>query len=232
MQRVALARSLVYRPKLLLLDEPLSNLDTKLRVRLRDDLRRILKTANVTGLYVTHDQEEAVVIGDRIGVMNEGKLIQIDDPITLYNRPVDAFVADFTGATNHLRGEVVESGAKQATTRLLDGSTISAVAMSGISAGTLVCIRMRPGNVRLHPSTDDVQNSLTGIITKRAFLGVSIIYDLKVAGFEIQAIESGSRVQFNVGDTVRAAVDPDLAWTYPDIAQSDPCSPPKSAAGN
>jgi hypothetical protein len=91
---------------------------------------------------------------------------------------------------------------------------------------------MRPGNVRLHPSADAVQNSLTGIITKRAFLGVSIIYDLKVADFEIQAIESGSRVQFNVGDTVRAAIDPDLAWTYPDITQSEARSPAKSGSGN
>jgi hypothetical protein len=73
--------------------------------------------------------------------------------------------------------------------------------------------------VRLHPLADQIRNSLTGVITKRTFLGVSIIYDLKLADFEIQAIESGSRVQFNVGETVSAAIDPDLAWTYPDIAQ-------------
>src|SRR6478736_5578287 len=100
MQRVALARSLVYRPQLLLLDEPLSNLDAKLRIRLRDELRRILKMTGMTGLYVTHDQAEAVVLGDRIGVMRNGKLLQMAPPGEIYNRPADAFVANFTGASN------------------------------------------------------------------------------------------------------------------------------------
>ena len=108
MQRVALARSIVYRPKLLLLDEPLSNLDAKLRVRLRDDLRRILKAAGMTALYVTHDQAEAVVLGDRIGVMRDGKLLQMGTPDEIYNRPADLFVANFTGATNELTGTLVE----------------------------------------------------------------------------------------------------------------------------
>ena len=108
MQRVALARSIVYRPKLLLLDEPLSNLDAKLRLRLRDDLRRILKAAGMTALYVTHDQAEAVVLGDRIGVMRDGKLLQMGTPDEIYNRPADLFVANFTGATNELTGTLVE----------------------------------------------------------------------------------------------------------------------------
>ena len=89
MQRVALARSLVYRPQLLLLDEPLINLDAKLRIRLRDELRRILKQTGMTGLYVTHDQSEAVVLGDRIGVMRDGKLLQMAPPAEIYNRPAD-----------------------------------------------------------------------------------------------------------------------------------------------
>ena len=107
MQRVALARSIVYRPQLLLLDEPLSNLDAKLRLRLRDDLRVILKQTGMTALYVTHDQAEAVVLGDRIGVMRDGKLLQMDTPDEIYNRPADLFVANFTGATNELAGTLV-----------------------------------------------------------------------------------------------------------------------------
>ena len=107
MQRVALARSIVYRPQLLLLDEPLSNLDAKLRLRLRDDLRVILKQTGMTALYVTHDQAEAVVLGDRIGVMRDGKLLQMDTPDAIYNRPADLFVANFTGATNELAGTLV-----------------------------------------------------------------------------------------------------------------------------
>ena len=89
MQRVALARALVYEPRILLLDEPLSNLDAKLRLRLRDELRRIIKAAKVTALYVTHDQSEAVVLGDRIGVMENGKLMQMSPPVELYNKPAE-----------------------------------------------------------------------------------------------------------------------------------------------
>src|SRR5258708_21515964 len=99
MQRVALARSMVYRPQLLLLDEPLSNLDAKLRLRLRDDLRIILKQTGMTALYVTHDQAEAVVLGDRIGVMRDGKLLQMGTPDQIYNRPADLFLANFTRPT-------------------------------------------------------------------------------------------------------------------------------------
>ena len=114
MQRVALARSIVYRPQLLLLDEPLSNLDAKLRLRLRDDLRLILKQTGMTALYVTHDQAEAVVLGDRIGVMRNGKLLQMGTPNAIYNRPADPFVANFTGATNELCGTLVAAAASSA----------------------------------------------------------------------------------------------------------------------
>ena len=105
MQRVALARALVYEPRILLLDEPLSNLDAKLRLRLRDELRRIIKAAKVTALYVTHDQSEAVVLGDRIGVMENGKLMQMSPPVELYNKPANLFVANFTGVSNLIKGE-------------------------------------------------------------------------------------------------------------------------------
>src|SRR3982074_1010546 len=108
MQRVALARSLVYEPQLLLLDEPLSNLDAQLRLRLRDDLRRIIKQAGVTAVYVAHDQAEAVVLGDRIGVMRAGRLLQMASADEIYNRPADLFVASFTGASSLLAGRVLE----------------------------------------------------------------------------------------------------------------------------
>src|ERR1700750_2890551 len=121
MQRVALARSIVYRPKLLLLDQPLSNLDAELRLRLRDDLRIILKQAGMTALYVTHDQAEAVVLGDRIGVMRDGKLLQMGTPDQIYNRPADLFVSNFTGATNELSGTLVERSGEFGLIDLGDG---------------------------------------------------------------------------------------------------------------
>ena len=108
MQRVALARSLVYEPALLLLDEPLSNLDAQLRLRLRDDLRRIIKQAGVTALYVTHDQAEAMTLASRIAVIDEGKLLQFDTPWNVYHRPVNLFVAGFLGSPsmNFLEGRL------------------------------------------------------------------------------------------------------------------------------
>src|SRR5271168_2366758 len=146
MQRVALARSLVYDPQILLLDEPLSNLDAKLRLRLRDDLRRIIKRVGLTALYVTHDQQEAVVLGDRIGVMRDGKLLQLASPDELYNRPADLFVAGFTGASNVIAGRLVSRdtgfgivavGSDQQLTVRLAGDT---------PPGSAVRVALRPDN--------------------------------------------------------------------------------------
>src|SRR6201747_1770130 len=135
MQRVALARSMVYRPQLLLLDEPLSNLDAKLRLRLRDDLRVILKQAGMTALYVTHDQAEAVVLGDRIGVMRDGKLLQMDTPDTIYNRPADLFVAGFTGASNLIDGKVVALNGAYGTIETGSSDRLSALLPAGAVIG-------------------------------------------------------------------------------------------------
>src|SRR6476646_10032479 len=143
MQRVALARSIVYRPKLLLLDEPLSNLDAKLRLRLRDDLRVILKQTGMTALYVTHDQAEAVVLGDRIGVMRDGRLLQMGTPDEIYNRPADLFVANFTGATNELSGVLVERNGDVGLIDLADGGRLEATLLHGVRPGERVRIALR-----------------------------------------------------------------------------------------
>src|SRR6202011_994695 len=153
MQRVALARSIVYRPQLLLLDEPLSNLDAKLRLRLRDDLRRIIKKSGVTALYVTHDQSEAVALGDRIGVMRDGKLLQLASADAIYNRPVDLFVAHFTGASNLLAGRVLERQGDFGTIEMGAGATgsghrLTAWLPQSIDTGAPVTIAVRPENVR------------------------------------------------------------------------------------
>src|SRR5467141_1220473 len=108
-QRVALARALAIRPKVLLLDEPLSALDAKVRARLRDEIRRVQLEVGITTLFVTHDQEEALAIADRVGVMRAGRLEQLGPPTTIYSRPATPFVAEFVGLTNRLPG-VVRSG--------------------------------------------------------------------------------------------------------------------------
>src|ERR1700710_2622159 len=147
MQRVALARSIVYRPQLLLLDEPLSNLDAKLRLRLRDDLRRILKAAGMTALYVTHDQAEAVVLGDRIGVMRDGALLQMGTPDEIYNRPADLFVANFTGATNELVGTLVERNGAFGTVDFGNGRRGEASLLHDVGVGDKVRIALRPEKI-------------------------------------------------------------------------------------
>src|SRR2546421_11774856 len=147
MQRVALARSLVYQPQLLLLDEPLSNLDAKLRMRLRDDLRRILKATGMTALYVTHDQSEAVVLGDRVGVMRDGRLLQMAAPNEIYNRPADLFVANFTGATNELTGTLIERNGTFGVVDIGGGQRVEAALLHAMAPGEKVRIALRPENI-------------------------------------------------------------------------------------
>src|SRR6202163_4746848 len=149
MQRVALARSIVYRPKLLLLDEPLSNLDAKLRLRLRDDLRIILKQAGMTALYVTHDQAEAGGLGDRIGVMRDGKLLQMGTPDQIYNRPADLFVANFTGATNEITGTLVGRSGEFGVVDFGGGQRIEAALLHALNLGEKVRIALRPENIAI-----------------------------------------------------------------------------------
>ncbi|MFQ5859576.1 MAG: ABC transporter ATP-binding protein [Anaerolineae bacterium] len=122
-QRVALARALVIRPKVLLFDEPLSNLDARLRVRMRSEIRALQRQLGITSVYVTHDQEEAFSLSDRVAIMNQGKLIQVGAPRELYRQPVDRFVAEFVGLSNVVPVEVVEADADGATIRLF-GQTI------------------------------------------------------------------------------------------------------------
>src|SRR5437773_3235935 len=149
MQRVALARSIVYRPQLLLLDEPLSNLDAKLRLRLRDDLRVILKQTGMTALYVTHDQAEAVVLGDRIGVMRDGNLLQMGTPDAFYNRPADLFVANFTGATNELAGTLVSRNGQFGVIDFGDGRRGEAALLHPLEPDEKVRIALRPENIAI-----------------------------------------------------------------------------------
>jgi iron(III) transport system ATP-binding protein len=213
MQRVALARSLVYEPALLLLDEPLSNLDAQLRLRLRDDLRRIIKQAGVTALYVTHDQAEAVVLGDRIGVMRDGKLLQMAAPDRIYNRPADLFVASFTGASNLLCGRVVARNGEFGTVEMKDGEQLEAWLSPEAQSGGSVQIAVRPENVRL--GNDGSGNHVTGRVTAQRFQGTHVIYELAALGGRLEAIELGTGMRHAVGSEVALLLPPDLCWAYP-----------------
>lgn len=216
MQRVALARSLVYRPQLLLLDEPLSNLDSKLRIRLRDELRRILKMTGMTGLYVTHDQSEAVVLGDRIGVMRNGKLLQMAPPGEIYNRPADSFVANFTGASNVLLGKVLERKGEQAIIDLGAAGRIEAWTPQPLAAGDKARVALRAENIRL--GERGPANSFTGRVVERRYQGMQTIYDVEFGGQKVEVLELGTAARHTDGE-VALTLPPDTCWAYRDEGQ-------------
>jgi iron(III) transport system ATP-binding protein len=214
MQRVALARSIVYRPQLLLLDEPLSNLDAKLRLRLRDDLRVILKQTGMTALYVTHDQAEAVVLGDRIGVMRDGKLLQIGSPDEIYNRPADLFVANFTGATNELPGTLIARDGKFGTVDFGDGRRGEAALLHALEVGDRVRIALRPENIALGKS--DGGNAFTARVTDRRYQGTQTVYDIDLFGHKLEALELGTAARHAVGVDTPISLPKEACWAYRD----------------
>ena len=213
MQRVALARAVVYEPQLLLLDEPLSNLDALLRLRLRDDLRRIVKKAGLTALYVTHDQAEAVVLGDRIGVMRDGRLLQMAPPTEIYNRPTDLFVAGFTGASNVLTGTLIEQTEMFGVVRTASGQLVRAWMPTAVATGSAVKLALRPENVRLD-APEGMENRFIAHVRGMRYLGTETAYDLAVFGAEIEAREFGTEARHAIGSDVAIAISPELCWAY------------------
>src|SRR5476651_454609 len=214
MQRVALARSIVYRPQLLLLDEPLSNLDAKLRLRLRDDLRRILKQTGMTALYVTHDQAEAVVLGDRIGVMRDGKLLQMGTPDEIYNRPADLFVANFTGATNEITGTLLERNGAFGVVDIGGGNRVEASLVHGIGPGEKVRIALRPENIAL--GAHNGSNAFRARVLDRRYQGTQTVYDIDLAGHHLEALELGTAARHQVGVDTPVTLPREALWAYRD----------------
>jgi spermidine/putrescine transport system ATP-binding protein len=174
-QRVALARALVNRPKVLLLDEPLGALDLKLRKEMQLELKSLQHEVGITFVYVTHDQEEALTMSDRIAVMNEGRVQQVADPSTLYELPKNRFVASFIGQTNVFSGTVESVNAERVTLRTRAGASIEAVAAEGdaVEAGSVAHAAVRPEKVRFGADGD---NSLPGVVKQVVYLGMSTQY--------------------------------------------------------
>lgn len=213
MQRVALARSMVYQPQILLLDEPLSNLDAQLRLRLRDDLRRIIKRVGLTALYVTHDQQEAVVLGDRIGVMRDGKLLQLAAADELYNRPADLFVAGFTGASNVVAGYLVSRDGAYGVVSVGDGGALTVRLAGGMAPGAAVSVAMRPDNVQLDPAGDG-PNRFPARVVSRHYQGTQTVYEIDLFGQAIEALEVGSSIRHAAEANVLVALPADACWAY------------------
>ena len=184
-QRVALARALVNLPAVLLLDEPLGALDLQLRKQMQIELKQIQRTVGITFIYVTHDQEEALTMSDRIAVMNEGHLQQCGTPEEIYERPANAFVAGFIGISNLLQGEVVEHGV-----RLQTGQVIPAEVEAGTPAGATVFVCVRPEKLRLGAHVNG-QVSVEGTVVETVYLGTATQYMVELApGLRLVAIEN------------------------------------------
>ena len=199
-QRVSLARALVVRPKCLLLDEPLSNLDAQLRVEMRREIRRIVKENGLTGIYVTHDQEEALAMADRMAVLTRGRVGQIGTPEEIYRDPRSAYVANFIGETNIIQGETAEvaGGFARVSTpagvlcgRITDPDWVPA-------PGEPVRLSIRPEAWRLHKEEGD--NPVTGKITERAYLGQRIQYWIETALGRQQVVEMNPHIIHEPGE--------------------------------
>jgi len=189
-QRVALARALAIRPQVLLLDEPLSALDAKVRVQLREEIRRLQTELEITTLFVTHDQEEALAISDRVGVMSKGRLEQLDTPATVYERPATPFVAEFVGVTNAF------SGTSAGGAVLLAGGRRLPAAVADGPDGDPVRVLVRPD--RLHLRRDADAAVLSGTVLTHSFLGPVTRITLRLDG-------SGDLVRVDVASAEAAA---------------------------
>jgi iron(III) transport system ATP-binding protein len=205
-QRVALARSLVVEPAILLLDEPLSNLDAKLRERMRTELKTLQRRTGITFVYVTHDQAEAMALSDRIVVFNKGRVQQVGTPREVYERPTNLFVADFMGLVNKLPGTLIECSDGQGRARIGE-QTIKVHLSESVNGSTgAVTIAIRPEAMRLdaRESTDSC-NVLSGRLVESSFLGniVDHLVDIggtlvRVQGDRSQSLEPGVRVELTI----------------------------------
>lgn len=200
-QRVALARALVIKPDLLLLDEPLSNLDAKLRVKMRVEIRRLQQKFGFTAIYVTHDQEECFAISDKVAIMNRGVIEQMDAPSVIYNHPKTEFIAHFVGFENFLDLTRTEEAGKF---KASDGSRFK---VEQYREGDSFKACIRPEDIQLLPGGAEVANSLKGEIMVNTFLGKQNQYNIRteVGEFEVSA---GQECVYGIGDKVTLSLTP------------------------
>ena len=177
-QRVALARSLAVDPKILLLDEPFGALDKNLRLAMQIEVKRLQREYGITTILVTHDQEEALSMADRIAVMNRGRIEQLSSPTDVYDRPQTVFVNQFVGTTNLLSGELADE--TQGVVRLDDGALIAASPVHAIARGARVVLSVRPEQLRIHPAR--VDGGLPATIKAVLPLGPHVMYEAQTEG--------------------------------------------------
>jgi len=212
-QRVALARALAIKPQVLLLDEPLSALDAKIRVELRNEIRRIQRELQITTVYVTHDQEEALSISDRVVVMNGGRMEQVGPPFEIYNFPRTGFVAGFVGTLNQLRATVLDAAAGRLS---FDGGTLLTSNPIEAANGSSVLAMLRPEELRF--GAGEGQNQLTGKVETVNFLGAIVRIQLTVGSSRI-TLDALNERRLNlprIGDMQTISFPPHAVWVMPE----------------
>ena len=204
-QRVALARALAQKPDLVLLDEPFSNLDIEMRERLSYEVRQILKQQHTTGIMVTHDQHEAFAVGDHIGVMNDGRLLQRDTAYNLYHSPENRFVADFIGQGVFVTGTLISHDTVKTSIGVIRGDRAY-----DLATGSEVELLLRPDDIVYDPKGD-----LLGKVTQKAFKGAEILYTLQVKpDLELLSLIP-SHHDYSIGEEVRLRLAPDHMVAFP-----------------
>lgn len=224
-QRTALARALVINPSVLLLDEPLANLDAKLREEMRFYIRSLQQEFGITTVYVTHDQSEALVLADRIAVMKDGVLQQVGTPTDIYQRPGNAWVADFIGLTNLVPGVITD---REGSRVLVDTDlgVLSGTGSDGLRTGDQVLLSIRPESLRITSGTDTAhpgdtldgaeRNRLVGVVRERAYLGNLVDYRIEVGERVRLRVQTAPVPAYDVGDRVVLSFSDDQAWVVSD----------------
>lgn len=208
-QRVALARALIFEPAVLLLDEPLSNLDAKLRERMRFELKSLQRRIGVTAVYVTHDQAEAMLLSNRIAVMNRGRIEQLDHPINIWENPKTRFVIDFIGKVNYLDGEVIEDCSSECVVRIpkANGAVIRCKAKEYTKVGTKVVLAIRSEGIRFHNSKPEkVENVWQCIVKILGYMGDRVEYEV-LLGEQVLAASAPGNFRVGVGENIFAEFD-------------------------
>ena len=211
-QRVALARALVLEPDILLLDEPLSNLDALLREQMRFEIAHLHKQYGITTIYVTHDQTEAMVISDRVAVLNKGKLMQLGTPTDIYARPANKFVAGFMGTTNFIHGKVVKLDGSRVTVETDDGLVLTGMG-NEVTLGQAVDVAVRPENIEFVETSDtaipgEQENTFIARVVRATYVGEVIDYQINLGDSLIRA-RGNIRTRKAANETVRIHLDPD-----------------------
>ncbi|MFQ5850017.1 MAG: ABC transporter ATP-binding protein [Candidatus Binatia bacterium] len=208
-QRVAMARAVVTEPRILLMDEPLSNLDARLREEMRLELKKITKSIGVTTLYVTHDQAEALSLGDRVCVMNDGQILQVGPPQEVYSRPPNLFVAQFVGEMNFVTGRV--KGPEEVESPL---GTLRCPLPPGRQVGSTVTLAIRPEHLALRPLAHKDSKSVEGEIVSKTYLGNAALLEVEAGGVTLMVMLPGDS-DFTVGQRVVVALPADRWHVYP-----------------